>query len=464
MSAPYTIQAQAELERRRRAATVTPKVIPSALEFIPRLTIEEPQGQDMTLIPFDLWPEQVRALEMIQAEARLIILKARQLGITWLILAEDLWDCLHHPGIVVLYFSKGQLEADELIRRVAGMYARYDGDKPRLVKQNGSELAWDNGSRMRSLPATPSAGRSFTATKVRFDEFAHMQWGQQLYTAAKPTVDNGGRLIVFSTANGEDDPFHTLWAGSVKGDNTFAHLFLSWAARPSRDAAWYTRVERDALSAAEMRREYPATPDEAFSPIVADQFLDDMSLWTACHEALPPLGDREPLVVALDGSVSSDHFGAVGTTRHPVRHDDVAVRYVREWIPAPGAKLDYGPIEDEMIRLATHFHLIIITYDEFQLHYLMTRLQQRGIWCDPFSQQADRTIADTQLRTLIVNKRIAHDGDEALTTAIKNADREVVELKGNERGLRLVKRTGSKKIDLAVALSMAAARCLALNL
>lgn len=465
MTASYAVQAQAERERRRRASVVKPVSIPTAAEFIPQLTIEEPQGEDLTLVPFTLWPEQERALVVIQRESRLIILKARQLGITWLILAEDLWDCLFHSGIVVLYFSKGQLEADELIRRVLGMYERYEGDKPALIKQNGSELAWANGSRMRSLPATPSAGRSFTATKVRFDEFAHMVWAQKLYTAAKPTIDSGGKLIVFSTANGEGDPFHTLWDGAAKGLSRFVPLFLPWMARPDRDATWYALTEAEALSSAEMRREYPATPEDAFSPIAADQFLDDMTLWDKCREALPPLGDREPLVIALDGGVSSDHFGAAGVTRHPARREDVALRYVRRWIPPPGGKLDYTPIEDELRELCRAYHVIVMVYDEFQLHYLMTRLQNDGIvWVDCFNQNSDRTVADTQLRSLIIYRRMAHDGNELMREAIQNADREIVELKGNERGLRLVKRTAAKKIDLAVCLSMAAARCLELNL
>lgn len=465
MTTAYAIQAKAELERRRRVGATKPATIPTAAEFIPCLTIEEPQGEDMTLVPFNLWPEQERALAVIQRESRLIILKARQLGITWLILAEDLWDCLFHSGIVVLYFSKGELEADELIRRVAGMYSRYDGDKPALVKQNGSELVWANGSRMRSLPATRSAGRSFTATKVRLDEFAHMQWGQQVYTAVKPTIDNGGKLIVFSTANGEGDPFHTLWDGAAKGLSRFVPLFLPWTARPDRDATWYALTEAEALSSAEMRREYPATPEDAFSPIAADQFLDDMTLWDKCREALPPLGDREPLVLAADAGATSDYFGMVGVTRHPQRHEDIAVRYARRWIPPVAGEIDQAEIEDEIRRLCRDYHVIVLTYDNWQMRYLASRLEKDGVvWVDAFNQNADRTIADTQLRSLIIYRRLAHDNNEALTEAIRNADREIVELKGNERGLRLVKRTAAKKIDLAQCLSMAAARCLELNL
>lgn len=455
--------ALAERERRRRKTQAATAPIPAPADFIPQLTIEEPQGDESTAyIPFDLWPAQTEALTVVATAPRLIILKARQLGITWLILAYVYWLCLFHPGRTVLFFSKGQLEADELIRRVMGMHRRWTHAHVRLVKQNTSELVWANGSRMISLPATASAGKSFTASVVVLDEFAAMQYAQQVYTAVKPTIDSGGRLIILSTANGEDNPFHQLWKAAESGLNTFTSLFLPWHARPRRDSAWYADVERDALSAAEMRREYPGIPDDAFSPIAADQFLDDMTLWAACYELLPPLDDRTPLVLAADGAVSNDHFALVGTTRHPVRHDDVAVRLIREWIPPAGGKLDFAAIEDEIRAICTLYHVVQLAYDQHELHYMMTRLQNDGVvWTDAFSQMQDRLIADKQLYDLIVYRRLAHDGDERLTQAIKNADREIDR---KEKKLRIVKRSSAKKIDLAVALSMSTAKCLELNL
>lgn len=439
-----------------------PGPIPSAQEFIPTLTIEEPQGKDTTLIPFTLWPEQERALAVIQAEPRLIILKARQLGITWLILAEDFWDCLHHPGVVILYFSKGQTEADELIRRVEGMYQRLAGDKPRLVKRSTSELAWSNGSRMKSLPATAGAGRSFTATKVRLDEFAFMLWPQQVYSAVKPTIDNGGQIIILSTANGEEGPFHDLWQAASNGLSSFATLFLNWTARPDRDADWYARVEADALSAAEMRREYPTEPADAFSPTEESRFLDDRTLWDACLEVLPAPDDRTPLVAAVDGAVSNDHFGFVAVSRHPVRRAHVAARLVREWIPPKGGKLDYVAIDQEIRQICQQYNIVHLAYDGYQLHQMMTTMQNDGIvWTQEFSQQKDRLIADKQLYDLIVQRKFSHSGDERLTTHMLNANREIDR---TEKKLRLVKRSSDKKIDLAVCASMASARCLELNL
>lgn len=461
MTAPYAIQAQAELERRRRNGGAS-VAIPPAHEFISRLTIEEPQGDDTAIIPFDLWSAQEQALSVITESMRLIILKARQLGITWLILAWAYWLCIHHKGKVILFFSKGQLEADELIRRVEGIHQRYGGTTLRLTARSRSELGWSNGSRMRSLPATESAGRSFTASVVVLDEYAFMQWGAQVYTAVKPTIDGGGRLIILSTANGEEGPFYDLWQAASKGLNRFTPLFLPWTARPDRDEEWYAGVEAEALTGAEMKREYPATPEEAFTAIAAERFLDDRTLWDACLEVLPAPDDRTPLVAAVDGAVSNDHFGFVAVSRHPVRRAHVAARLVREWIPPKGGKLDYVAIDQEIRQICQQYNIVHLAYDGYQLHQMMTTMQNDGIvWTQEFSQQKDRLIADKQLYDLIVQRKFSHSGDERLTTHMLNANREIDR---TEKKLRLVKRSSDKKIDLAVCASMASARCLELNL
>lgn len=456
--------AGATLELRRRLPGRAALAIPPAADFIRTLTIEAPQGRDsVTLVSFDLWPAQESTLEIIHTNDRVIILKARQLGITWLILADDFWDCLHRPGVTILYFSKGLLEAQELIRRVAGMYSRYKGDKPRLVTQMKSELAWANGSRMLSLAATETAGRSFTASKVRLDEFAHMQYAQDVYTAVKPTIDNGGQLIILSTANGEDDPFHTLWQAAERGDSTFTPVFLPWTARPDRSLEWYAAVERDAFSSAEMRREYPEHAPEAFTPLAAERFIEHISIWDACREDdLPPLTIREPLVWAADAGVSNDTFALVGVSRHPHRHEDVVARVVMQWTPRAGEELDFIQIGQEIIAALQAWYTIVFVFDSYQMHLMAQQIAAAGFWVEKFGQQEPRLVSDKQLRDLILARRIAHDGNDALRQAVDNADREIGGK--DKKTLRIVKRSPKKKIDPLVALSMAAAKCLDLNL
>lgn len=234
--------------------------------------IDDVHGQETTgdggTRPFVLWPVQEELAQRLGCERLLVILKARQLGISWLVCAYVLHLCLMHPGKVVLLFSQGQMEAEELLRRVAVLYDRlgvgFRAAGPALKKGNTGVLAWSNESRIESLPATQRAGRSFTASLVVMDEAAHMQYGGRLFNAAKPTMADGGQLIVLSTANGVGGMFHTLWTRAVAGLNRFATAFLSWKARPDRDQAWYDRQVEEAADPGLIPQEYPNNPTEAF--------------------------------------------------------------------------------------------------------------------------------------------------------------------------------------------------------
>jgi hypothetical protein len=219
-------------------------------------------------MPFRLWAAQREALAALHAGRRVVILKARQLGISWLCCAYALWLCLFHPGKVVLLFSKGQLEANELIRRVRALYDRLPGwlraACPLGRPPNTRAIHWANGSRIESMPATPTAGSSYTASLVIMDEAAKMAHAEALYASAKPTIDAGGQLIVLSTAFGVGNLFHRLWTRAVAGLNGFTVVFLPWHARPGRDDAWHARQVAEANDPSACLQEYPADPTEAF--------------------------------------------------------------------------------------------------------------------------------------------------------------------------------------------------------
>lgn len=224
-------------------------------------------------------------------------------------------------------------------------------------------------------------------------------------------------------------------------------------------AAGYVENRAKTLNASEARVLLEAAWEDIDE---VDRFLASMIWWDACKEDLPPLGEREPMVLCADGGVKSDHFALVGVTRHPQRHNDIAVRLVMEWIPPRGGALDFDPIELEIRRVCQTFHVVALTYDSYQLHQMMTRLQNDGVaWCWEFNQGPDRLVADKQLYDLIMNRRLAHDGNLILRSAADNADRKI---DGDDRKLRIVKRADSLKIDPLVACSMASARCLELNL
>lgn len=185
-----------------------------------------------------------------------------------------------------------------------------------------------------------------------------------------------------------------------------------------------------------------------------DVFVDPL-WWDACRGEFPDFG-RKPLVVSADAGVSDDCFAIVAG--HLI--DGVLYpRYCRIWHAPPGGKILYSNTlqpEDEttpegyLRYLARTHHLVYVTYDEYQLHDFMTRIQMSlGVACEAFPQGKQRAISDKMLYDTIRDGRLVHDGNAGLSEHVKNANR-----KAEGEHLRIVKRAQEKKIDAAVCLSM----------
>src|SRR6516165_7380637 len=207
-------------------------------------------GTSGAWVPFRLWPEQQRTLQSIAAHRLIVILKARQLGLSWLVLGFALWLILFHPAATVLLFSRRDDEAVDLLgTRLRGMYDRL----PAWLKvrsfgvDNDHEWELSNGSRVLAFPTT--AGDSYTATLAIVDEADLVPDLDRLMRAVKPTIDGGGRMVLLSRADKTRplSPFKRIYDGATKKQNEWASVFLPWHARPERDAAWYDIQKTDAL-------------------------------------------------------------------------------------------------------------------------------------------------------------------------------------------------------------------------
>jgi hypothetical protein len=262
MTTLIQVQAQAELERRRRERAKQPAPNPTSIAAATKIMAPQAHAPDL---PFDLWPAQLQVLETFQRERLIIILKARQLGISWLVCLYVLWLCLFHSGKTVIVFSKGQDEADEMITRIRFLFTNLQWPHlATLTIDNASELGWSNGSRVESFAATKTAGRSLTASLLILDEFAFMLWGSKLYGSAKPTINDGGSMIILSTADAPGSTFYQHWQQAKKQISGFVHIFLPWSARPDRDSKWRDQLLSQSTDPAEVIREYPENDDEAF--------------------------------------------------------------------------------------------------------------------------------------------------------------------------------------------------------
>jgi phage terminase large subunit-like protein len=106
--------------------------------------------------------------------------------------------------------------------------------------------------------------------------------------------------------------------------------------------------------------------------------------------------------------------------------------------------------------------VLVVVFDPSELHDMSTRLSKANIAAfHAMGQTAKRMEADRQLLNLIQRRGLAHNGDPELRMHIMNADRR---LDATGKKLRIVKRSNSQRIDLAIAMSMGTYEILRLNL
>jgi hypothetical protein len=273
---------------------------------------------DRAWIPFDLWREQGQVLLALLKYQLIVVLKARQLGMTWLMLAYALWLMLYRPAAVVLLFSRRDDEARHLLERLKGMYlalpdwmqdvARQNRQGPRLVTDNEHVLEFGNGSVARAFP--PNAGDSYTASFVLVDEADLVPDLGKLMASVKPTIDGGGTMALVSRADKSkpNSEFKNVYRAAKAKLNSWLPVFLPWSVRPGRDAAWYEAQKTDSLTRTGgldyLWEQYPETDDQALAPNQKDKRLP-LPWLLQCYQSSAPLSldqlpGEAPLIPGLE--------------------------------------------------------------------------------------------------------------------------------------------------------------------
>lgn len=356
-----------------------------------------------------------------------------------------------------------------------------------IVKQRNYRLTLPNSAFIESIPIDPSGEAGSNADGVVFSELwgAHQQAQQRMWTEATLPPNKFGLsqrwVETYAGYSGESPLLEQLYEMGVKQGqqlqlpgappdlevyaNHAARLFVLWNTQPR--LPWqspdYYASEAAVLAPSEFQRVHRnqwVSSSQTFVPI---------EWWDACQQndtrRIRPLAPHRSLVFGVDAGVSSDCFAIVGVERirgskKDNTEDQIVVRYAKAWYPPKGGKIDFAEPEAEIQRLYKKYKVLEWAYDQYQLHDMATRLKKRRVgWWNPFNQSATRFVADKNLYDLIREGRILHDGDPMLREHIANANAEV---KGEK--MRIVKRAEYMKIDLTVALSMAAYEALRLNL
>lgn len=166
------------------------------------------------LVPFILYDFQKRMIRNYLANDRIISMCPRQVGKTEATSAFLLWWACFKRNQYVFIASRIGDDAAETIYRIKSMYDELPWwIKPGLKKDNVMSIWFDNGGRIVASTTTPNTGRGRPIQLLYLDEFAYVDPGIQdrFYEAIQPTLSNGGRLIITSTPNTDEDNFAQIW-------------------------------------------------------------------------------------------------------------------------------------------------------------------------------------------------------------------------------------------------------------
>lgn len=336
------------------------------------------------------WGWQRDFMGWIHGCPRCIVLKARQLGATWVVCAYAVWTMLCKPGSLTLMYRQKEEEAVENVIRCWRLleslpaHLRMGAEvlKPaRGHVPNGGEivLRFPGGetSRIVAMSSATASGHGKTAALVVMDEFSRMDNAAEIMKAVQPAAGARGKVVIVSTANGVSDEetgqgnyFHFLYRNAE--ETGFETRFLAWSLHPDRDAWWYEHdPEVRGLRPHERAEQYPANEDEAFT-LTNRVFFDPEDLnWYARHRKARALYRAEFL--SVDGRVAKlerRDRGPVSVYAEPAEEHSYAIGAD----VATGRGLDYSAcyvVDLATMALVAEFHarLEADRYAE-QLHYL----------------------------------------------------------------------------------------------
>ena len=225
-----------------------------------------------------LFPCQRLLAEWLQARHWLRILKARRLGVTWLCALYAVWLMVCFKMKTVGFVVHKVRYAQDFIDYCKFVLHRLpDWMRPVPVTDNRGALEFESQgmkSWIKAVAATVGAADSIAADVFIVDQAPQIEDGKPgllktILRSVSPTVETArGNVIQIGTSIGPTGYFHEAWEATDRdpSNSRYRNVFWSWRERPGRDDDWYEQeTEENKSDPLHMPRNYPETPDEAFS-------------------------------------------------------------------------------------------------------------------------------------------------------------------------------------------------------
>ena len=220
-------------------------------------------------VSFELFEYQKRLIDTYDNYRYSIALLPRQTGKSTAAAAYLLWYAMYKPDSVILIAAHKYAGAQEIMQRLRFIYETLpDFVRSGCTSYNKGSIEFENGSRIVSQATTETTGRGMSLTLIYLDEFAYVQprMAEEFWTALSPTLSTGGKCIITSTPNQDDDQFARIWKEATNtideygnesetGKNGFKGFTCHWSEHPDRDQEWADE-EKAKIGEERFRREH----------------------------------------------------------------------------------------------------------------------------------------------------------------------------------------------------------------
>jgi hypothetical protein len=227
--------------------------------------IQHPTRGKMLYHPFEY---QRKLIETYHNYRYSISLMPRQTGKSTSAAGYLLWYAMFVPDSTILIAAHKYTGAQEIMQRIRFAYELCPNHiRAGCTSYNKGSLEFDNGSRIVSATTTENTGRGMSISLLYADEFAFVRptIAKEFWTSISPTLATGGKAIITSTPNSDEDKFAELWKGANKtqdehgnetvlGINGFRAYRAYWNEHPERDEKWAAE-QRAQLGEERFRRE-----------------------------------------------------------------------------------------------------------------------------------------------------------------------------------------------------------------
>jgi phage terminase large subunit-like protein len=218
-------------------------------------------------------------------------------------------------------------------------------------------------------------------------------------------------------------------------------------------ASWQTEAWREQMRATLRPAAYLRRIENRW--VSSETSFIDLEAWDRCVDPTAHLllADRAlPVWVGVDASVKRDSTAIVACTYDRMANK-VRMVWHRVFQPSAADPLDFeGTVENTLAELRTRFMLRQVRYDPYQMAAVAQRLLKRGLPMSEFSQTVGNlTEASQNLYELIKGQNLIAYRDDQVRLAVQRA----VAIEG-VRGWKISKEKAAHKIDVVVALAMAA--------